>query len=74
MRRGAPLTKDGCEFEPPLWQPRQSARAPLEFSKRALLSGSRQNRTEMLMRLAQIIDFRRRRSENLNKGDLGVEF
>jgi len=30
----------------------------LEFSKRALFCGSRQNRTEMLMHLAQIIDFR----------------
>jgi len=24
MRRGAPLTEDGCEFEPPLWRRRQA--------------------------------------------------
>src|SRR5260370_25374354 len=24
MRRGAPLTEDGCEFEPPLWRRRQT--------------------------------------------------
>src|SRR5260370_33430313 len=48
MRPGAPLTEDGCEFEPPLWRRRQAAGALWGFQSVRFFLGRLHIRTQNL--------------------------